>query len=248
MSSPAYSSDDLELDFISELPPSSPPPMPSTMGSRKPKKPPPITPKRFTRFFTPRNTKPSSGARSMGKSHRQLQDITRSALNRSKNASAKATTPRKTVNFADITTEKAALETPPMSSRKRKTAYMSPETSPLQSSPSKRSKYVTHPHFSILEDEEATFEEEPQHYPVPIRRLRTLGGPSRVLQRSFGGMGGIGRGFHQDHCTNGQSYTSDFYSDATDSHQLLQGPPPFCTASCNSKLPSRLFPLYFTNR
>lgn len=236
MSSPAaYSYDGLELDSLSELPPSSPPPMPSTMGSRKPKKPPPITPKRFTRFFTPRNTKPSSGARSLGKSHRQLQDITRSALNRSKNATK--TTPRKSVNFVDIDAKKPALETPPMS-RKRKTAYLSPETSPLQSSPSKRSKYVTHPHphahFSILEDEPEAIEEEPQHFPVPIRRLRTMGGPARVLQRSFGGIPGIGRGFPQDHCTNGQSYTSDFYSDPTDAHQLPQGPPPFCTTSCNT--------------
>ncbi|KAK1912911.1 hypothetical protein P3342_004847 [Pyrenophora teres f. teres] len=80
---------------------SSPPPTSAatTAGSRKPKRPPPITPKRFTRFFTPRHSKDVSSRTSLTSSGRQLQDITRSALNRNR---ATRTTPRKTVNFVDI--------------------------------------------------------------------------------------------------------------------------------------------------
>ncbi|KAK5001382.1 hypothetical protein LTR39_006982, partial [Cryomyces antarcticus] len=55
----------------------------SSINSRKPRKPPPITPKRFTKFFTPRTS--STGGRKSatgGKSARQLRDITRNAINR----------------------------------------------------------------------------------------------------------------------------------------------------------------------
>lgn len=206
---------------------SSPPPSSAaTTGSRKPKRPPPITPKRFTRFFTPRNSKNASSRGAVSRSGRQLQDITRAAVNRSQ---ASRSTPRKTVNFADIENQ---TQTPTSSSRKRKTAYLSPETSPVQSSPSKRSRYVTPPPFSILED--APVFDEPPVFPVPVRRIRSLGAASRTLQRSFGGILSVGRGFRRDHCSSWQEQTADFYSGADDLHQLPQGAPPFCTASCNS--------------
>jgi hypothetical protein len=231
MSSPPAAFEGLH-EAISEMPPSSPPLQASTMGSRKPMKPPPITPKRFTRFFTPRNsTHGSSHTRSIGNSGRQLQDITRSALNRCSNANRK-TTPRKTVNFADEMPTQ--VSTPQVNRLKRKTPYLSPESSPMQSSPSKRSRYVTPPPFTILEDEPPTFE-VPRQYPAPIRRLKSLGSTSRILQRSFGGSLGIGRGSARDHGASWQDQTSNFYSSADDFHQLPQGAPPFCSASCNSK-------------
>lgn len=207
-----------------ELFSSSPPP--ATMGNRKPKRPPPITPKRFTRFFTPRNSRNGSSRTTLSSSGRQLQDITRAALNRSQNA--QRTTPRKTVNFADVENQ---MQTPHSSSRKRKNPYLSPETSPAQSSPSKRSRYVTPP-FEILED--APLFEEPPVFPAPVRRIRTLGSASRTLQRSFGGILSVGRGFRRDHCSSWQDQTADFYSSAEDYHQLPDNAPPFCTASCNS--------------
>lgn len=211
-----------------ELFSSSPPPASTaTLGARKPKRPPPITPKRFNRFFTPRNSKSGSSRVALSSSGRQLQDITRAAINRSH--AATRTTPRKTVNFADVENE---LRTPQSSSRKRKNLYMSPETSPAQSSPSKRSRYVTPEPFAILED--APILNEPPVFPAPVRRLRSLGGAPRTLQRSFGGILTVGRGFRQDHCTSWQDQTADFYSTSDDLHQLSQGAPPFCTASCNS--------------
>jgi hypothetical protein len=208
------------------------PPAPFATTSRRIRKPPPITPKRFTRFFTPRNS--THGSSSLSSSGRQLQDITRAAINRSNNVVQK-TTPRKTVNFADEMTENV-VKTPQMSSRKRKSLYMSPETSPavLQSSPSKRCKYTTPPPFAILEDPPA-FEEAPV-FPAPIRRLKALGGTARKLQRSFGGVLAVGRGHARDHCTSWQDQTADFYSGTEDYHELARGAPPFCTATCNSKL------------
>ncbi|KAF1921433.1 WD40-repeat-containing domain protein [Ampelomyces quisqualis] len=192
---------------------SSPPPA----ARRKPTRPPPITPKRFTRFFTPR---PSG---------RQLQDITRAALNRS-HAAARPT-PRKTVNFARAGPE---LRTPPSSARKRKHphAYLSPDTSPAPSSPSKRPRYLTPEPFAIRED--APVLDEPRLCPAPVRRIPSLGPASRTLQRAFGGLPTVGRGFRRDHCAPWQPQTAAFYSSARDLHSLSQGAPPFCTASCNT--------------
>lgn len=232
MFSPPNSFDGLR-EPISEMPSSSPPQSTSTMANRKPKKPPPITPKRFTRFFTPRNSKQgSTGGRTISKSGRQLQELTRSAINCSNNV-PRRTTPRKTVNFADAMVDQ--IETPKSHGRKRKTPYLSPESSPAQSSPSKRSRYVTPPPFIILEDEPPVPEEGPLHYPAPIRRLKSLGGTSRIVQRSFGGALAVGRGFLRDNCTSWQDHTANFYSCSDDFHQLPHGAPPFCTAGCNSK-------------
>lgn len=211
-----------------ELPSSPPPAHVANAGSRKIRKPPPITPKRFTKFFTPRNS--THGSSRLSSSGRQLQDITRAALNRG--PATTRTTPRKTVNFADIEVAKG-LQTPQLSSRKRKTLYPSPESSPAQSSPTKRHKYATPPPFNILEDA-PVFDEPPVPvFQEPIRRLKSLGGTSRKLTRSFGGMLGVGRGLRQDHCASWHDYTADFYSSAEDHYELPPGAPPFCTASCN---------------
>ncbi|KAK7178644.1 WD domain protein [Paraphaeosphaeria sporulosa] len=214
---------------LSELPSSPPPAHVANAGSRKVRKPPPITPKRFQKFFTPRTS--SHGSSRLSSSGRQLQDITRAAINRGN--AAHRTTPRKTVNFADIEVDKG-LQTPQLSSRKRKTPYLSPESSPAQSSPTKRHKYATPPPFNILEDA-PVFDEPPVPiFPEPIRRLKSLGGTSRKLTRSFGGILSVGRGLRRDHCAaSWQDHTVNFYSSAEDHYELPQGAPPFCTASCN---------------
>jgi WD40 repeat protein len=208
-------------DIFSSSPPT------ATTGSRKQRRPPPITPKRFNRFFTPRNTKEASSRAAPSRSSRKLQDITRSANNQT--SAAPRTTPRKTVNFADV---ENGVCTPQSGSRKRKTAYLSPETSPAQSSPSKRSRYVTPPPFEIFED--GPIPVASLIFPAPVRRIRTLGGASRTLQRSFGGILSVGRGFKRDHCTSWQDQTADFHSSADDVHELSQRATPFCTASCNT--------------
>jgi hypothetical protein len=206
---------------------SSSPPAPT--ASRKQRRPPPITPKRFTRFFTPRNSSHGSSRASLSSSGRQLQDITRAAINRN---AATRTTPRKTVNFVDI--EATQVRTPSSRECRRKNPYLSPESSPAQfhSSPSKRSRYISPEPVDVLEDEPEL--EEVPVFSAPIRRLGTLGGTSRRLQRSFGGILSVGRGFRRDHCATWQDQTSDFYSSSDDVHSLSQNAPPFCTASCNT--------------
>lgn len=216
--------------FSSELP-SSPPPHVTTTASRKLKKPPPITPKRFQKFFTPRTSTHRSSA-ALSSSARQLQDITRAAINR--RSASHRTTPRKTVNFADIDVENNP-HTPQLSSRKRKTPYLSPESSPAQSSPTKRHKYATPPPFTILEDA-PEFDEPPTPvFPEPIRRLKTLGGTARKLTRSFGGILAVERGLRRDHCASWQDYTADFYTAAEDYHELPQDAPPLCIATCHNE-------------
>jgi len=218
---------------VQELP-SSPPPHHATntaTTSRKIKKAPPITPKRFTKFFTPRTS--SHGSIQLSKSGRQLQDITRAAVNVRNSSGSHKSTPRKTVNFVDIDQD-GCVHTPQLSSRKRKTPYLSPATSPAQSSPSKRAKFISPTPFTILED--PLIIDEPPVYPSPIRRLKSLGGTSRKLERSFGGMLAVGRGLRRDHCTSWEDQTSNFYSTADDCHELSHGAPPFCTASCNGTL------------
>ncbi|UPX14787.1 uncharacterized protein EKO05_0005259 [Ascochyta rabiei] len=215
---------------------------PAPTATRKQKRPPPITPKRFTRFFTPRHSSHGSSRASLSSSGRQLQDITRAAVNRT-HALAR-TTPRKTVNFVDIDIDAAQTRTPPSSARKRTNPYLSPESSPapFHSSPSKRSRsrYATPEPVPVFEDEdedelELELEtEEPPVFAAPLRRLATLGATSRRLQRSFGGLLSLGRGFRRDHCTSWQDQTADFHSSADDVHSLSQHAPPFCTASCNT--------------
>ncbi|KAF2808993.1 Lethal(2)denticleless protein [Mytilinidion resinicola] len=226
------------------MPPSSPLGPPSSTGSRKLKKPPPITPKRFTRFFTPRSSvHGSSRFSSLSRSGRQLQDITRT-VNRRNNVHNQ--TPRKTVNFADLPTPpNDHIVTPQRDSRKRKLSYLSPESSPIQSSPiqsspSKRVRTVSH-QFTILEDIEAELEtqapfleEDDRPRPQPIRRSRALGSTARILQRSFGGAATIGRGVLQDNCTRWQDHTANFSTSPTDLLRLPNSAVPFCTASCNT--------------
>ncbi|KAF1999925.1 WD40 repeat-like protein [Amniculicola lignicola CBS 123094] len=241
MSSPRSAPCGLD-NAVSDFVPSSPPQPVSSVGGRKVRKPPPITPKRFTRFFTPRNSRHgASDAKLRSSSARQLQDITRTAVNRNPHSKTR-TTPRKTVNFAEDM-EEQGVKTPQFQDRKRKGPYLSPESSPAQSSPSKRPRYMTPPSFSILEDEpplpkdpEANVDEELSApvFPTAIRRLRGMGSASRILQRSFGGSLGIGRGFARDHSTFPQDQTANFYSSSSDFHQLSRTSPPICVTGCNN--------------
>ncbi|KAF2746135.1 WD40 repeat-like protein [Sporormia fimetaria CBS 119925] len=207
--------------------------MPSPMGSRKPKRPPPVTPRRFNRFFTPRNTR-SSTNKAVSDSARQLRDITRAAVNKSEESTSSKATPKKTVKFGDLLhgdAENVQLETPVLSSRKRK-AYLSPESSPVHSSPLKRPRYIRPSPFPIHED--AIELDEPPHHPAPILRLGSSGQATRILQRSFGGVSGIGRGFLRDNGTTGYHYTANFYTDPDGLYNLPARSPPFCAAGCNT--------------
>src|ERR1700712_3185143 len=55
---------------------------PRSRKTSKPKRPPPITPKRFSKFFTPRSSASQAARLSATRAGRQLRDITTSAINR----------------------------------------------------------------------------------------------------------------------------------------------------------------------
>lgn len=169
---------------------SSPPPAPT---SRKLKKPPPITPKRFTKFFTPRNTKSGSckGGR-QSKAGRQLRDITRNAVNR------RIATEREGLGKCELQDEE--LSSRPSKRRKQSFGL---DSSPPQSSPLKHVSFNPVHVFEDYDDAASLPEllEELQPFPKPIRRVKDHGGSRRILQRSFGGYDGLARGRRgDDHC------------------------------------------------
>lgn len=218
--------------------PSSPPkgrsPFVSRSSNLKPRKPPTVTPKRFTKFFTPRpslNTR--SGRRS--KAGRQLRDITKNGANRRRQAA--------TVKD-DLLQH---VESDRMSERPSKRRRLSVDiaSSPLQSSPLKHVQTASR--FRVFEDEPASptvsdddalpdMLEHLDPFPQPVRRLRSGGAPRRVLERSFGGYDAVSRGREGfDHCVDWQAETANFVSTPQDVHSFRPGTAlPFCTASCNT--------------
>lgn len=213
--------------------PSSSPPnasRPSNLHITKPKKPPPITPKRFTRFFTPRTSSSRTSRANSNRSGRQLKDITHAALNRRGVARAiGANAARKTVLFDENVVQSIEPASTPEvgSNRKRKAPYTPPDSSPIQVTPSKRSK-LDHStlDFQILEDEK-------ELHKAPLAPVRRARGPHlRILERSFGGLA-ISRGRPRDHCTEGVEQTANFYSTPADRYKMSHLP--FCSVSCNSE-------------
>ncbi|KAK5148757.1 hypothetical protein LTR04_000552 [Oleoguttula sp. CCFEE 6159] len=192
----------------------------SSINSRKPRKPPPITPKRFTKFFTPRTS--STGGRKSatgGKSARQLRDITRNAINRRRPTDGKLSS--NAPLFADINVlQDENIYTPRLGPGRKRKGLPSPESSPIQPSPSKRTQPTSPPLLQVVEAEEEDsrlddellassppveheeeYEEELELVCLPIRRLRHAGVNARILQRSFGEDQRVGRGRYYDHCT-----------------------------------------------
>ncbi|KAF2088032.1 WD40 repeat-like protein [Saccharata proteae CBS 121410] len=231
---------------------SSPPTSPIQSNARKPKRAPPITPRRFNRFFTPRTTR--NGTKERSKSERQLRDITRSAVNR---PAKERQTPRRKVVFADVGPgQEENFATPRLGFDKKRKALPSPESSPILPSPSKKARsnaYLSpskacefHTNVEVESDAETTIldddedlydddddDDEDADFCPPIKRAPTSGGVGRVLQRSFGGSRAIGRGRTYDHCTDWQGQTADFYTGVDDYHTFT-GDLPFCVASCNT--------------
>ena len=116
--------------------------------------------------------KDRSGGLALRRSGRQLQELTRTAVNR--RANGLQSTPRKTVNFADSIAPEQ-LVTPKMSTRKRKSGpYLSPESSPAQPSPSKRSKAelkAQKDEEKRLKDEEKRKKEEEREEKKRVKEL-----------------------------------------------------------------------------
>lgn len=139
-------------DSPSELPASSPP-VPSSRGSQKPKRPPPITPKRFKKFFNPR----SSGGLINSRSGRELRDLTSSDVNRRSLDGARTTLSFDALPIERSSKRRKAVETEDL-------GYMSMlESSPPRSSPCQRMLQ------SVTELYQPPATPEPM-YCLPIRR------------------------------------------------------------------------------
>ena len=159
----------------------------------KPKKPATVTPKRFTRFFTPRSSSCWSSSLGRSSSGRQLRDITRNATNSS---GRHVENPAITISFADVRSNKNGLMfSPCISSRKRK-GVSSCRISPSKSSPCKRPR-TCQLSPDIYSDPATTSNDEPeaeQTYPYKngvtttpyIKRKPLSGINGRILQRAFG--------------------------------------------------------------
>ena len=205
----------------------------ASLSSRKMKKPPTITPKRFTRFFTPRTTLSSRLGR-QSKAGRQLRDITKNGANRIRHA-------RQLLDPALVSVEDDDLYSRPLKRRKHSIDIAS---SPPQSSPLKHMQTADQikifedvPTSPIVSDEDEAIDlfDNTQELPQPITRLRQTGHTRRILQRSFGGFDALSRGRRwADHCVEWQAETSNFVSLPSDIHAFTGTALPFCTASCNT--------------
>lgn len=204
-----------------------------TTSTQKPKKPPTVTPKRFTKFFTPRTSLSSQRARP-SKAGRQLRDITQNGINRRRSGTGTADD-----CFGGI--EKNVHPRP----FKRQKLASDVESSPPQSSPLKHVHFAgdTHhlpcerlpsPTLSDMESLPDIFRDlEP--FPRPVRRARKVGQSRRLLERSFGGFDATSRERRRsDHAVDARAETAGYLTTPGDTHSFTGPALPFCTASCNT--------------
>lgn len=216
----------------------------------KPRKPPTITPRSFTRFFTPKSSLERGGR--IGTSRQALRDITASASNRRG---------RRTPTKDTIQTFKEDLEdTDGMRNGKRRKIVASIDTTPDRSSPLKR---IRNQSLDIAEDDETDVDSVISNI-EPEEHLRCFGGkrgskagPSTKPITGSQYHHGLGRDLRREIGTCGritesssaciasskdwQYETSNFFTRPEDSFVSMnvaapsEYTNPFCTASCNSK-------------
>ncbi|KAK6431537.1 hypothetical protein LTR95_012301 [Oleoguttula sp. CCFEE 5521] len=206
---------------------------PPVSGAAKLRKPPTVTPKRFTKFFTPRNV--ASGGRGRpSRAGRQLRDITRNAVNA-----------RHALQTGNSLGDGLSDELSSRPTKRRKQSFDLCSSPPV-SSPLWRS----HPAASDIdvcvdqavseiaeehEDDLPDMLEALRPFPAPIRTLRQHGKARRILERSFGGYSSTARGWRgTDHGVDWRAETADFATTPADLHPYHAEALPFCTTSCNT--------------
>lgn len=207
----------------------------SLSGGQKIKKPPTVTPKRFTKFFTPRNTASTRGSRP-SKAGRQLRDITQNGVNRRRSG----------LSLGDDILQGDENEIPSSRPFKRRKFSIDVASSPpLQSSPLKYAQSTQAGPILVFEDDDEEvlsdveslpeMFEQLKPFPQPIRRLREPGQSRRILERSFGGHDALSR--HRtgpDHGSDWTAETANFVTSPDDTHTFRGTALPFCTTSCNT--------------
>ena len=232
-----------------ENPTSSPvlPPAKRQDGGR-PRKAPTITPRSFTRFFTPKSSLERGGR--IGASRQALRDITSSGSNRSGRRSP-------TKDFAKGLGEDIRRTDNLLGRRKRKT-HDSLNTTPERSSPLKR---IRNQSLEIPEDDDSGHGSgEELGYRSPIgsrqdRKIITITGPivcskyrgpqGRSLRREIGAYGTITKSRSFNHQLAGakewQYETTNFFTKPEDTYVCMNvaaqadNTIPFSIATCNSE-------------
>ncbi|KAK0270178.1 hypothetical protein LTS00_017034 [Friedmanniomyces endolithicus] len=201
------------------------------------RKAPTVTPKRFTKFFTPRASSTSTRGARQSKAGRQLRDITKNGANRR----------RQLMPFKEDMSKHLQDDEGSIRPLKRRRTSVHLQSSPPQSSPLKHVEAAGEVSLFALDLEAASpsvsdvdvrpeLLESVQPFPEPIRRLRANGGSRRVLERAFGGYDAVFCGYRgAQHGADWRSETANFVSTPTDVHSFRSGTAiPFCTASCHT--------------
>ncbi|KAL8725781.1 MAG: hypothetical protein Q9181_006287, partial [Wetmoreana brouardii] len=226
----------------------------SQSNGSKPRARPTITPRTFTRFFTPRSSM-TRGSK-ISASRRALKDITASTSNRSLNIfNIRRRSPKK--NSISISKDIEAATAEPARKKRKIQTPASPDVTPDHSSPLKR---VSGPVFDILQDNDSDHEsgvdEKDQGEELRLgdicgggKTTRLLGPIVRSKQRGvLGGLLsrklGVRTALQQQRpMCSGQDWqfeTANFYTAPNDCHLCDNlGDPtenaiPFCTESCNN--------------
>lgn len=213
---------------------SSPPRPSSTSGTilsgQKIKKPPTVTPKRFSKFFAPRNTASSRGGR-QSKAGRQLRDITKNGANRRRSG----------LSVGDDFLQSVPDDLPSTRAIKRRKITTEFDSSPPQSSPLRHIQSAANQDLVSLSPTISEADTLPDLFadlkplPKPIRRLRRPGPSGQILERSFGGYDALSRGRRGAyHVSDVGAATANFVSTPNDVHTFQGASLPFCTTSCNT--------------
>ena len=234
----------------SENPTSSPvlPPVRKQDGS-KPRKAPTITPRSFTRFFTPKSSL-ERGAR-IGASRQALRDITASASNRGGR--------RTSTNDSVRGFEEETSRTDDLLRRRKRKVHDSLNTTPERSSPSKR---IRNQSLEIPEDDgsgQGSGDESGYHSPTrgrldgekiitmiePVVRSEYRGPQGRKFRQEIGAYGAIPKARSFKHQLAGakewQYETTNFFTKPNDTYVCMNvaaqadNTIPFSIASCNSE-------------
>ncbi|KAK5109298.1 hypothetical protein LTR62_007172 [Meristemomyces frigidus] len=224
---------DPENNASSPPPPKNSSPLGPPSSSLRPRGLPTVTPKRFTRFFTPRNTLKTRGNR-QSKAGRQLRDITKNGANRRKQCVSVKDDMLQHLERDDLATR------PP----KRRRFSIDLASSPPQSSPLKHVQiagqievFQDGPMSPLSTDEDDLPELlEQLQLPEPIRRINYAGRGRSLLHRSFGGYDALSAGWRgADHGVDWQAETANFVSTPTDVHSFASSTAlPFCSTSCRT--------------
>lgn len=251
------------VDFVVSSPPSmassATPSSPTRPDSRKERRNPSITPRKFRRFFTPRSRVPSQAS----PARRALRELGAPEINNRYQTPAPSS-PIKGIEDEALPTQEGHLSSYNTRSSKRQKFNHTPESSPCRpfadlsqdtlgvkvpseySRPRLLSPIDSLPSFSqeSLDDSEQDCSED--ELPVlprqPIQRLAPLtsrGFAGKLVQRELGGMPRAGRAYMSFPTADPRTDTAAFYSRPDDVHSCTSedGPGrciPFCVAACHT--------------